>query len=176
MDQVYYYGKLLQDIGTDEKCNYRNLDPKGPEFAAINAEFAKISGKREATFNMNLKTMFTPYCFNRIKKLNYFIDNIDSFDWLPSIIISTQCVEEYFLNPFSLIEKKTPNLSRKQLLFITAVTDIGIAFLFMLFIIFIAKISDRAIKEFKDFDNALETRDFAVQITNLPSVKQYKNE
>ena len=46
----------------------------------------------------------------------------------------------------------------------------------MLFIIFIAKISDRAIKEFKDFDNALETRDFAIQITNLPSVKEYKNE
>ena len=46
----------------------------------------------------------------------------------------------------------------------------------MLFIIFIAKISDRAVKEFKDFDNALETRDFAIQITNLPSVKEYKNE
>jgi hypothetical protein len=46
----------------------------------------------------------------------------------------------------------------------------------MLLIIFIAKISDRAIKEFKDFDNALETRDFAIQVTNIPSVKEYKNE
>lgn len=106
--------------------------------------------------------MFTPYCFDRIKKLNYFIENIESFDWHPKIIISTQCVEEHFINPFKFGEKKAVDLSRKQLLFITAVTDIGIAFLFMLFIIFIAKISDRAIKEFKDFDNALETRDFAV--------------
>lgn len=162
MDQVFYYDQLLQDISTDEKCNYRNLDPNSTQFAAINAEFSKVVGESSAIFNLNLKTMFTPYCFDRIKKLNYFIDNIDSFNWLPKIIIATQCVEENFINPFKFGEKPSITLSRKQLLFITAVTDIGIAFLFMLFIIFIAKISDRAIKEFKDFDNALETRDFAV--------------
>ena len=162
MDQVYYYDRILKAISTDEKCNYRNLDPTGPEHAAINAEFANIIGKDKAIFNLNLKTMFTPYCFNRIRKLNYFLENIEKFDWLPHIMFSAQCIEDVFVNPFAFTEKKTPTLTRKQLLFITAVTDIGIAFLFMLLIIFIAKISDRAIKEFKDFDNALETRDFAI--------------
>lgn len=88
VDQVFYYDRLLRAISTDDKCNYRNLDPNSTQFAAINAEFAKVVGQGSATFNLNLKTMFTPYCFDRIKKLNYFIDNIDSFQWVPKIIIA----------------------------------------------------------------------------------------
>jgi hypothetical protein len=45
MDQVYYYDQILQDISTDDRCNYAKLDPAGPEYAAINREFNRIIGK-----------------------------------------------------------------------------------------------------------------------------------
>jgi hypothetical protein len=46
----------------------------------------------------------------------------------------------------------------------------------MLMLIFIEKISKRAIHEFKHFDSSLETRDFAIEVTGLPPKKQYKSE
>lgn len=45
----------------------------------------------------------------------------------------------------------------------------------MLSIIFIRKISQRAFLEFKDVNNILATRDFSIQVTNLPSVVEYKH-
>ena len=41
-------------------------------------------------------------------------------------------------------------------------TDCVVVFLFMISIIFVEKISERAVNEFKDFDNCLEIRDFSI--------------
>lgn len=56
------------------------------------------------------------------------------------------------------------------------VTDCAIVFCFMISIIFIEKMQARAIVEFKDFKNQLSTRDFAIQVSNLPNIRDYKNE
>ena len=42
------------------------------------------------------------------------------------------------------------------------ITDCVVVFLFMISIIFVEKISERAVNEFKDFDNCLEIRDFSI--------------
>jgi hypothetical protein len=42
------------------------------------------------------------------------------------------------------------------------ITDCIVVFLFMISIIFVEKMSERAVNEFKDFDNCLEIRDFSI--------------
>lgn len=46
----------------------------------------------------------------------------------------------------------------------------------MLSVVFLEKVSTRAILEFKDFNNKLVTRDFAIQVSNLPKVRDYKHQ
>ena len=83
-----------------------------------------------------------------------------------------QCTENNFVNPFN---GKT-EVTRLNLLTICTFTDIVIVFSFILFLVFIVNNSRRSISEFKDFFNKIEVEDFAIQVTGLPPITEYKNE
>lgn len=172
MDDTLDYDNIINSVRTDENCNYRNLVVNSTFYKEINKEFTKVIGKESAIFNLNIATMMSDYCMKRIKKLNYMSTNSEEFKWQPKIYLVAQCVEDNFINPLT----GSVSITRKSILILTALTDLAIVCAFMVTVIFIEKISWKALQEFKDFDNSFETRDFAVQVTNLPPAKEYKNE
>lgn len=82
------------------------------------------------------------------------------------------CAESNLINPFTGEESVT----RKSLLILCATTDLIITGFFLLLLSFIIKISEQAMLEFKDSNMKLETRDFAIQVTNFPPASEFKNE
>lgn len=61
------------------------------------------------------------------------------------------------------------------LLVIVLLADVAVVFIYMVCIVFLKKITLRTLCEFKEFNNKFEVRDFAIQVTNLPKIKDYKN-
>lgn len=68
------------------------------------------------------------------------------------------------------------NVTRNKVLSMSLMADIFVVISFTMAIIFIQKISYRAIREFKTIECVLETNDFAVQITGLPPIKEFRHE
>lgn len=92
---------LLDLLSIDEDCSYRNLDPKSREFLVIHQHFISMVGKKSEKFKLNLDTMFTQRCRDRIKRLHYMTENVPTFYWRPEIYIMVQCYEEKFYNPIT---------------------------------------------------------------------------
>lgn len=53
-------------------------------------------------------------------------------------------------------------MSRQYLLYLTVLTDCLCVLVYMIIIIFLEKSTERANAEFKEFDNELQIRDFAI--------------
>lgn len=111
-------------------------------------------------------------CYDRIINQNLISTRNPNLKEKPRVIMMAQCTENDLKNPFS----GKLEVTRKHLWILCAVTDILTAMLFMGILSFMIKISHKTIIEFKDFNNQIETRDFAIQVTKLPQIKHYKNE
>ena len=172
LDDTSNQRKLLEAISADPVCSYRNSPGDANYTQAIVDHFRSISGKSSNYFELNLNTMFSKECYDKILGLNYLQKRLPNFSWKPEIYILVQCLEDGFFNPMTFRN----DLTRRDLLHLVLVADCAMVFCFMISVIFLEKMSKRAITEFKDFNNSLETRDFAVQVSGLPKIKDYKHE
>lgn len=172
LDDTSNQRKLLEVISADPVCSYRNSPGDANYTQAIVDHFRSISGKSSNYFELNLNTMFSKECYDKILGLNYLQKRLPNFSWKPEIYILVQCLEDGFFNPMTFRN----DLTRRNLLHLVLVADCAMVFCFMISVIFLEKMSKRAITEFKDFNNSLETRDFAVQVSGLPKIKDYKHE
>lgn len=118
----------------------------------------------------NAREMLTPACYDRMIRLNDQVKNQTLKDWTPKIMLLAQCTEPNLINPFN----GRTEITRGYLLGLFQIIDFIIVLGFTVMLLFIHRISKRALSEFKDLDKRLEVRDFAIQVTGLPSISDYK--
>ena len=116
--------------------------------------------------------MFPEDCYKKMIGLNYMDKVSSSFNWSPEVYLMVQCYESAFFNPMTFEN----DLDRTGLLVVVFLTDVLIVFSFMVATVFLKKITVRSVVEFQEFNNKFEARDFAIQVSDLPKIKDYKNQ
>lgn len=171
MDDILIQQKLIDTLSVDPECSYRNYPAFSSYAQEIQSQFSTLINKTEATFQVNLTGMFPEECYRKMVGLNYMRKASREFDWSAEVYLLAQCYEPSFFNPMTLQN----DLDRTGLLIVVLLTDVLIVFSFMVSIVFLKKIAIRSLAEFKEHNKKFETRDFAIQVSNLPKIKDYKN-
>ena len=83
-----------------------------------------------------------------------------------------QCTEEKLFNPFT----RETTLTRKQLLSVSIAQDFFVVLVFALVMLLQNKNTNYAYDQFREASPNLQTRDFAIQISRLPPLREYKHQ
>lgn len=116
--------------------------------------------------------MFTPDCKNQIVRLNYVAKRNPNFTWKPHIILLVHCVENELINPLT----GEAQINRKLMLIYIAVTDFAVALIIIIWLSQNQKMTEATLKQFEDLVDELHTKDFAIEVSNLPPQQEYKNQ
>lgn len=90
--------ELLDIVSTDPECSYKTMDEKSNQFVNIQAAFNEILGRKSEVFQLNLDTMFSKRCKDRILRLNEMSKHMQRFDWQPSMMLMVQCYQDKYPN------------------------------------------------------------------------------
>lgn len=149
-------------MATDPECHYAAYDARDDHLIKINQHFYDCIGKDFCKFSLGLEDMFPKSCVNKIR------ENGSSNQQVYAVV---QCFEDQIKNPFT---GESTNLSREELGTILVLIDMLCIIIFILATLLQEKISEVAIEEFRDLSMAVS--EFAVEVTNLPPIAEYKNE
>lgn len=94
---------MLDTIAVDPKCSFRNQPWDSKESEAILDHFHSIMGKSSNYFDLNINTMFTKECYERILQLIEQEKKLEAEQRgpKPEIYMLVQCLEGDYFNPLT---------------------------------------------------------------------------